>query len=334
MSYYTNGKYYTHGKLMISGEYTVLRGAKALAIPTYGYGQNLEVIDTKTPYHLWESYEAYDDISGRWFQAKFSLDLQEIIETDNVEIAKNVQTALQFIQAKRKCLFEVPKQFTSLIDYDRKWGIGSSAGFLVNLQKWSGISAFVLNDEVFKKGSGYDIAVGLEDKPIIYWLDFDVEEGMVVTPRISYYQKSPQITWIEATPFINYSDEVWFVYRNKKQSTSEEIDNFKDIPTSDEIIDEITQITLDMEKAKDLKTFNKLIDRHETIMSNLLQRPSLKQSLFPDFEGSIKSLGAWGGDFFMATGSREKVKDYFSKKGYNTMFSSYDLFLNLVEINS
>jgi len=325
-------KFYTNGKLMMSGEYTVLRGAKALAIPTYGYGQSLEIDNTKNPYHLWQSFENINSIKNQWFEAKFSIDLLEIIETNDIEKAKNVQKALKIIQNKKDFLFHKPKHFTSILNYNRNWGLGSSSSFLVNLQKWSKISAFEMNDALFKGGSNYDVAVCLENQPLIYQLDFEIEEEKNKDSRLEYTATSPQKTWALADPFTNYTDQIWFVYLNKKQSTSTEIKSFKSIKTNRETIDEISQITIEMEKAENIETLNKLIDRHETIVSKLLQRPKVKQSLFPDFKGSIKSLGAWGGDFVLATGTRENVNEYFSKKSFKTMFSYYDLFLNHTSI--
>ena len=40
-----------------------------------------------------------------------------------------------------------------------------------------------------------------------------------------------------------------------------------------------------------------------------------------DFDGGIKSLGAWGGDFILAASAtgEETVKAYFSNKGLNTV---------------
>ena len=53
-------------------------------------------------------------------------------------------------------------------------------------------------------------------------------------------------------------------------------------------------------------------------MSVILETPTIKNVLFPDFNGTIKSLGAWGGDFAMVIAS-ENPTEYFIKKGYNTI---------------
>jgi hypothetical protein len=44
----------------------------------------------------------------------------------------------------------------------------------------------------------------------------------------------------------------------------------------------------------------------------------VKEVLFSDFPGSIKSLGAWGGDFILVTKAGDTVK-YFERMGYTTI---------------
>ena len=62
-------EYYSHGKLLITGEYLVLDGAKALAVPTK-FGQDLIINKIDTPYLLWESFDTNNNI---WFSCKFDM---------------------------------------------------------------------------------------------------------------------------------------------------------------------------------------------------------------------------------------------------------------------
>jgi len=57
---------------------------------------------------------------------------------------------------------------------------------------------------------------------------------------------------------------------------------------------------------------------HEKIISAIIQQKPVKSELFPDYFGEIKSLGAWGGDFVLATGN-EKSISYFKNKGFETI---------------
>ena len=61
-------------------------------------------------------------------------------------------------------------------------------------------------------------------------------------------------------------------------------------------------------------------------MSYLLEQPTIKSQLFADFDGSIKSLGAWGGDFVLAA-SEQNPTEYFSRKGYHTVINYCDMVL-------
>ena len=70
-----------------------------------------------------------------------------------------------------------------------------------------------------------------------------------------------------------------------------------------------------------------MIDKHEEIVSSLLNMNCVKSLYFSDFQGSIKSLGAWGGDFILATGEEMYVKDYFSSKEYLTIISYEEMIL-------
>jgi hypothetical protein len=57
--------------------------------------------------------------------------------------------------------------------------------------------------------------------------------------------------------------------------------------------------------------------------------PTVKLHFFPDFNGAVKSLGAWGGDFVMAThnGNPNHAVSYFRNKGFNIIFPYKELVL-------
>ena len=50
-----------------------------------------------------------------------------------------------------------------------------------------------------------------------------------------------------------------------------------------------------------------MINQHEEIIENLIGIEAVKKKYFSDFKGSIKSLGAWGGDFVMATRNDKNI---------------------------
>jgi hypothetical protein len=63
-----------------------------------------------------------------------------------------------------------------------------------------------------------------------------------------------------------------------------------------------------------------LLKAHESIIGGLLNQKPIQEILFPDFDGAIKSLGAWGGDFILASGAQQSIA-YFKNKGFQTIFS-------------
>ena len=67
------------------------------------------------------------------------------------------------------------------------------------------------------------------------------------------------------------------------------------------LIEDISNITCNILDSSSLDDFENQIGIHESIISSQLGITPVKQKYFSDFEGSIKSLGAWGGDFIMAT---------------------------------
>ena len=61
-------------------------------------------------------------------------------------------------------------------------------------------------------------------------------------------------------------------------------------------------------------------------MSEILEMQTVKEALFPDFRGVVKSLGAWGGDFVLAV-SRENPTEYFRNRGYDTVVPFSEMIL-------
>ncbi len=68
---------------------------------------------------------------------------------------------------------------------------------------------------------------------------------------------------------------------------------------------------------------------HESFISDLLGRNTVKEELFSDFNGVIKSLGAWGGDMMMVASEMPAgyIHSYFQTKGIQTVFDFHELIL-------
>lgn len=292
------------GKLMLSGEYVVLNGATAFAIPVR-FGQTLQITTNKqSKGHLWRSFEN----QTLWLEILFSKDLSQIIHTTDKQKALQLQKILQYIYKQKPELWQQNLFFSTQLDFNRNWGLGSSSTLIVLLHKWSGINPFDLLNISFQ-GSGYDIAVALENTPVLYTLK---KEKDISQYKFIYKQKYPSWKKISFNP--PFAEQLFFVYLNKKQNSRKEIRYYSKINVTQQQVKKITSISNMLINTKKLSDFEDLINRHETIISTILKRPTIKEEKFADYPGSIKSLGAWGGDFILATGN--KAPEYFSNKNY------------------
>ena len=88
----------------------------------------------------------------------------------------------------------------------------------------------------------------------------------------------------------------------------------------------ISQITQAVIEAVDIKQFSLQLHSHEIEMSAILETETVKKTLFSDFDGVIKSLGAWGGDFVLVI-SKDNPKKYFKEKGYEIVIPYQEMIL-------
>lgn len=297
-------RFYSHGKLLITGEYVVLDGAKALAIPTKK-GQSLEVTTTQSQKLEWLSL--LED-QTKWIDLEIKLPFQN--PTDSLEpVELRLKQILWEVCKLRPVLFESGLSLKNKLEFDRSWGLGSSSTLINNIAQWAGIDAYELLKKTFG-GSGYDIACASASGPITFKLD----------------QGKPQIEKVSFDPI--FKEELFFIHLNKKQNSRESIKHYRATKPEDlyTVINEISQITSALIKVKSLPLFEELVNDHERIISTLIKTPTIKEQLFPNYPSSIKSLGGWGGDFILATGT-ESDKTYFKDKGYTTILSYKEMVL-------
>ena len=300
-------QFYAPGKLMISGEYAVLNGATAFAIPTKGYGQTLSVNSFEQSGHYWKSF----DLDGQWFDVLFSPDLLQIIKTTNQSQAIVIQRLLLFIKKQKPSFFTNGLVFKTELSFNRMWGFGSSASLIALLSKWSGIPPFELLDISFG-GSGYDLAVAMENKPLLYRLS-----NQIIQDKPIYRNKQPSWQSVEFSPC--FADDIFLIYLNLKQNSRKEIEKYERKPAVKKQVSEISNISKALVNCHSLDSFEFLISNHEQIISEILQRPTVQEEFFSDYPGKIKSLGAWGGDFILAT--RQEAPAYFRSKGLHTIIN-------------
>ena len=297
-----SGEFYSKGKFLLSGEYFVLYGAKALAVPLK-FGQRMFVDELPDSGILrWETYV----LDKLWFSASFHLEDMGILKSSNEKTAFFIQKLLKEGRKLQPGLNRNTKGYyiQNHIDFDINWGLGSSSSLVSNLAYWLDIDPFALYSSSFQ-GSGYDVFCARAGKPILYQLKDHFPEV-----HETYFKPS-------------FTDNLYFVYLERKQDSQESVREFKARKFMDDhIIRKVSDLTDAMLKAASLSEFLTVMRSHEETLSAVLGLPMVKEGLFPDFQGEIKSLGAWGGDFVMVgtSLSQKEVKEYFSRKNRPVVF--------------
>ncbi|MAW07919.1 MAG: hypothetical protein CME61_06520, partial [Halobacteriovoraceae bacterium] len=311
--------YFGHGKVLLTGEYTILEGAKAIALPTKP-GQSMKVTYQRSydPKLYWKSI----DLSGKsWFECTFEFWNFDIVSDHKTKEALFLQRLLREIRAQNTHFLREEQDIhvETFLGFPREWGLGSSSTLIYNLAQWGYVSPFELLYKT-SMGSGYDVACAQSEGPILFKKE---SEGPIYSPVIF------------DPPF---KENLYFIYLGKKQNTEEEIIKFKNLAKKDtkEVTSKVSLITDKILACNSLEEFSHLISEHEKIMSSFLGKKTLKEKHFIDFRGEVKSLGAWGGDFALAcsTDSKEKVKNYFDKKGFSVCLDYSDLILENNFLNS
>src|SRR5690606_24294044 len=124
-----------------------------------------------------------------------------------------------------------------------------------------------------------------------------------------------------------FNDELYFVYLNQKQDTAVSVSTiYKSKPKNEALVKEISTLTKQILNASALSELENYINQHEDLLSHHLEIAIAIDLYFSDYAGSVKSLGAWGGDFVMVT-ERGNFREYFSEKGFTTIFSFREMVL-------
>jgi mevalonate kinase len=294
--------FYSNGKLLITAEYLVLKGALALALPTK-MGQTLEVLPIDEKKIYWKSYDFDGSI---WLD--IIIDFEEIITLQKSEntIKNQLIVVLYYAYKQNNFLQNNGFEIVTKLSFSRNWGLGSSSTLINNIAQWLQIDGYELLKNTFG-GSGYDLANAKNDFPITYQL----------------FEDERKVTKVDFAPV--FKNHLYFVYLNQKRNSRDAISHFNS--KKNEFEKEIiycNQLTDNILKCNDLGIFQELILKHEKLMENILEIPTVQDMYFNDFEGVVKSLGAWGGDFCLVA-SKNDPTNYFKNKGYETIISFEDM---------
>lgn len=292
----------------------MLDGAKSLAAPTT-CGQDLTIEPIKESQLIWQSFT---NIGECWLEAIFDLPKLRLISADfeatedggNDTLAENLRTILIETQKLNPAFLNSEKGFLvkTNLTFPKNWGLGTSSTLINNLANWAAVNPYQLLENTFG-GSGYDIACAQHNSPILY-----TRNG--INPLVENVKFNP-----------SFKKQLYFVYLNKKQNSREGIKRFKDLKGN--LTSEIKQVSKLSElflTCTELQDFEKLLIEHEQLVSKTIQLKPVQQELFSNYFGQTKSLGAWGGDFILATGNAD-TPSYFKQKGFQTVIPYQDLII-------
>ncbi|HLO60248.1 MAG TPA: GYDIA family GHMP kinase [Bacteroidales bacterium] len=295
--------YRSNGKLILTGEYMVLLGARAIVLPLKP-GQDMQVsLKGQDGQIKWNAYS----MDYLWFTMVADTVTWTVSETTDQNTAQKLVSLLQEAGNLNPALFASPGglEVNTYTGFKMEWGFGSSAALVANVAAWAGVDPFQLLFKTFG-GSGADLAGALSDGPVVY---------RQINGKPSYCR-------IVFNP--GYRDKLWLVYLGEKVDTGTGISGWNSTGKVErKHITMIDDLTLRIAEARDLKEFVNLIGRHEQILSELLEKPTVKELMFDDFPGEMKSLGTWGGDFALAVSEENEtaVRQYFNSKGTTPIFS-------------
>ena len=294
------------GKFLLSGEYAVLDGALALAIPLKR-GQTLSVNPGSEISLEWA---ATNQAEENWLEARFRLPDLSIMKSSDAEATRRLKEILQAARNQNPLLFTelAGYQVNTRVDFPREWGLGTSSTLIAALAKWLGVNPYRLLEESMG-GSGYDLACAYAEGPVLYQ-----RQG-----------HNPYVNPVELPKTI--TDQLFFVFLGKKQNSREGIQRYRELASNKkDLIKNITRLTEAFATARDIQDFGNLMNQHEQLISEAIRMEPVKSRLFSDYPFEVKSLGAWGGDFVMVVGEDGgEVKKYFETNQFFTLFSWEEL---------
>lgn len=295
---------FAQGKLLISGEYLVLDGAKAIAFPLK-YGQSLKCSETSDAAVLhWQSFEEEE----LWLDLKLNKKTLEIVEVSDIERAGGVIKIIKEAQLLNKNAPALPDHMEVRSNFPFISGFGSSSTLIALMAHFFKVDVFQLSDATFG-GSGYDVACAFHEGPLLY-------QNKKTEKVIQAVDLSDDIT-----------QYMFFVHSGQKMNSRNAIAHYRS--QNEEVIasavQEINTLSEQLLKASTFEELNNFGMASEKLLQGILKQASWND-VFPDCPFTLKALGAWGGDYFMAIAhNKEEVKNYFKKKNLNQILCYQEL---------
>jgi mevalonate kinase len=265
------------GKLLLSGEYWVLHGAEALAIATEK-GQTLRYEDADCELH-WVAKDSEDRV---WM---------DCVASQDPHLSRILSAVL-----KLKGNLPSRGRVTTQLEFNRNWGWGSSSSLIDLIAQWTGLDPMELHFET-SEGSGFDVACARAGGAIAY---------QKTGPRSAVWNNIASAHW----PHEHFG----LVYLGGKQDSQREVAKIRREPLASEL-DAISALSRHLASSKDVDAWSQAIDELEDRTASWLGMERV-QNRFPGVRATIKSLGAWGGDFALTVAQDPEDLAYFSLNGH------------------
>lgn len=292
-----------NGKFLVTGEYMVLRGAEALALPLQ-QGQRVLLVPNGGEAIYWEGFAP----AGKWFETALHTETLDVLAGADAEKSARLRHIILEIRKQAPDFLKGGWWVRTDLDFDPTHGMGSSSTLLALLCDAAGVDAFPVLKNTFG-GSGYDLACAFVQTPIRYTLNGETAHAEPA--------RLPE----------EVAGHILFVYSGNKMVSSGEVKKFSSLAIPSETVEAFTALTREALAATDHRTFAQVMRTHEQQLGRLLEQPVL-QTRFPDFDGTVKSMGAWGGDFFMAIADDvEAAKAYFEARGLGPVYRYAEIVL-------
>jgi mevalonate kinase len=302
--------YRANGKVLLTSEYMILHGAKALALPLC-LGQSL-IVSEKERQGLLHWRATYKNKT--WFETTISLGNMSVEFTSDKEKSDFLVFMLnKTLEAMPGFMKKMEAgDVTTVLDFDPAWGFGSSSTLTSLVSQWAGIDPMQLHFRI-SRGSGYDVACAVEHTPILY----ELIDDMPVIENVAY---DPP-----------YLDKLWLVYLGTKQRSDRSIaEFFTSYAPRKEDIGRFSDLTLEFLKADTLEELARIVRIHELHLGEILHTEPIGKTRFAGFNGFVKSLGAWGGDFALVGSdlSSQLLINEMKGIGIHTVFSLKEIMCN------
>jgi mevalonate kinase len=275
--------YFAPGKILLAGEYAVLLGLNAHAVPVKK-GQWLEYFEFKTPENQQDTlyYKAIDIQGTAWMNAQCLLTTRTWVGGETPDVLQQVFDAIPETFWKPGFSYRLETR----LEFSRDSGLGSSSTFTALMSHCFQLEPQRLQERLFQ-GSGYDVAIATVQKPLTFWRN---DQGA----HFKSWKLPPENTQDWTILFLG--NKV-----NSRSSSANIIESLRQIIAEPFYLLQFEKVLHIIETAESANALEAALEMYQLLLSQLLnmETPYQHFQLKPVKKGLCKWLGAWGGDMLL-----------------------------------